>query len=119
MIWVFFFSSRRRHTRFKCDWSSDVCSSDLDAKRGRRPPSTLNVSAEIPLRPRVLPKYLHLGVASFSLATPACVEQPPSPHKKLDQHTCSPGKWNPSSRHRCPTGAADTLHFQCARASSS
>src|SRR5207237_5435753 len=26
---VFFFSSRRRHTRFKCDWSSDVCSSDL------------------------------------------------------------------------------------------
>src|SRR5207237_2789467 len=27
---VFFFSSRRRHTIFKCDWSSDVCSSDLD-----------------------------------------------------------------------------------------
>src|SRR5260370_22142241 len=26
---VFFFSSRRRHTIFKCDWSSDVCSSDL------------------------------------------------------------------------------------------
>src|SRR4030066_1642089 len=28
---LFFFSSRRRHTRFKCDWSSDVCSSDLQA----------------------------------------------------------------------------------------
>src|SRR2546430_17429733 len=27
--YVFFFSSRRRHTRFDCDWSSDVCSSDL------------------------------------------------------------------------------------------
>src|SRR3990167_8072534 len=26
-----FFSSRRRHTRFDCDWSSDVCSSDLIA----------------------------------------------------------------------------------------
>src|SRR5260370_29971683 len=26
---AFFISSRRRHTRFKCDWSSDVCSSDL------------------------------------------------------------------------------------------
>src|SRR5260370_37986982 len=26
---VFLFSSRRRHTIFKCDWSSDVCSSDL------------------------------------------------------------------------------------------
>src|SRR6266480_7192422 len=27
----FFFSSRRRHTRLTCDWSSDVCSSDLEA----------------------------------------------------------------------------------------
>src|SRR5436190_18014712 len=26
---LFFFSSRRRHTRSLCDWSSDVCSSDL------------------------------------------------------------------------------------------
>src|SRR2546430_6426285 len=26
----FFFSSRRRHTSFDCDWSSDVCSSDLN-----------------------------------------------------------------------------------------
>src|SRR5215211_5634543 len=26
---MFFFSSRRRHTRSLCDWSSDVCSSDL------------------------------------------------------------------------------------------
>src|SRR2546430_7282859 len=25
---LYFFSSRRRHTRFDCDWSSDVCSSD-------------------------------------------------------------------------------------------
>src|SRR2546430_8621425 len=29
-IYFFFFSSRRRHTRFDCDWSSDVCSSDLE-----------------------------------------------------------------------------------------
>src|SRR5688572_31486152 len=28
-VLLFFFSSRRRHTRFDCDWSSDVCSSDL------------------------------------------------------------------------------------------
>src|SRR3712207_9320792 len=28
-MWVFFFSSRRRHTRYWRDWSSDVCSSDL------------------------------------------------------------------------------------------
>src|SRR6266481_5136293 len=31
----FFFSSRRRHTRWNCDWSSDVCSSDLDVGRYR------------------------------------------------------------------------------------
>src|SRR5256886_4119175 len=30
-----FVSSRRRHTRFDCDWSSDVCSSDLHAGQGR------------------------------------------------------------------------------------
>src|SRR5690606_40620228 len=29
---AFFFSSRRRHTRFSRDWSSDVCSSDLFSK---------------------------------------------------------------------------------------
>src|SRR5215510_9152154 len=30
---VFFFSSRRRHTRWPRDWSSDVCSSDLVRRR--------------------------------------------------------------------------------------
>src|SRR2546430_6075024 len=41
MLIIFFFSSRRRHTRFDCDWSSDVCSSDLAtgarAGEGKRP----------------------------------------------------------------------------------
>src|SRR5256885_11511621 len=31
--YVFFFSSRRRHTRLQGDWSSDVCSSDLRNRR--------------------------------------------------------------------------------------
>src|SRR3712207_7716325 len=31
-IYVFFFSSRRRHTRYWRDWSSDVCSSDLKTR---------------------------------------------------------------------------------------
>src|SRR5687768_18334917 len=35
----FFFSSRRRHTRCSRDWSSDVCSSDLDAAGIRGPSS--------------------------------------------------------------------------------
>src|SRR5260221_10617146 len=33
-VFFFFFSSRRRHTRSLCDWSSDVCSSDLVAPVG-------------------------------------------------------------------------------------
>src|SRR2546430_9023138 len=41
----FFFSSRRRHTRFDCDWSSDVCSSDLPLVESARAP----VLAEVPL----------------------------------------------------------------------
>src|SRR5256885_6781802 len=43
-MFVFFFSSRRRHTRLQGDWSSDVCSSDLIHQQqaafgaGRSPP---------------------------------------------------------------------------------
>src|SRR6266487_6364516 len=33
----FFFSSRRRHTRWTGDWSSDVCSSDLDERAAGQP----------------------------------------------------------------------------------
>src|SRR5438477_9574974 len=33
ILFFFFFSSRRRHTRLTCDWSSDVCSSDLSNGR--------------------------------------------------------------------------------------
>src|SRR5688572_33162529 len=36
-FFFFFFSSRRRHTRFDCDWSSDVCSSDLTSASRRKP----------------------------------------------------------------------------------
>src|SRR5256886_7936012 len=36
---VFFFASRRRHTRFDCDWSSDVCSSDLSLDSREYSPS--------------------------------------------------------------------------------
>src|SRR5207249_7037160 len=49
-----FFSSRRRHTRSKRDWSSDVCSSDLGSAVGvvTAPPggSTIQFSAGDPLQ---------------------------------------------------------------------
>src|SRR5688500_20406477 len=35
IFFFFFFSSRRRHTRLQGDWSSDVCSSDLDVAIAR------------------------------------------------------------------------------------
>src|SRR5690348_18147383 len=38
---LFFFSSRRRHTRWTGDWSSDVCSSDLFPLNGLRRPRWL------------------------------------------------------------------------------
>src|SRR3712207_3289824 len=50
-ICFFFFSSRRRHTRYWRDWSSDVCSSDLcPARRCRYAPSPPSVPPSMPLR---------------------------------------------------------------------
>src|SRR6266567_6215330 len=40
LFFFFFFSSRRRHTRFDCDWSSEVCSSDLRGLSETTPPGT-------------------------------------------------------------------------------
>src|SRR5205085_9119895 len=45
VVFFFFFSSRRRHTRFDCDWSSDVCSSDLSSslfQKSRKPGTRRN-----------------------------------------------------------------------------
>src|SRR5205085_5637065 len=54
------FSSRRRHTRFDCDWSSDVCSSDLEACcRPGRP-------TEISPRSWVLVEGSSIGDAEFA-----------------------------------------------------
>src|SRR2546430_915985 len=49
---VFFFSSRRRHTRFDCDWSSDVCSSDLVLAQGEE--VVIASDARMPLLSRAL-----------------------------------------------------------------
>src|SRR5690606_41196426 len=67
---LFFFSSRRRHTRFSRDWSSDVCSSDLV----ERTPATTTVGwlpQEPDARPgETLRAYLarRTGVAAASRA---------------------------------------------------
>src|SRR5256885_11166825 len=43
LVCFFFFSSRRRHTRLQGDWSSDVCSSDLQNHSRRRFPTPATV----------------------------------------------------------------------------
>src|SRR5207249_7948051 len=45
---IFFFSSRRRHTRSKRDWSSDVCSSDLDIGQLRGVRRGARVDEDVP-----------------------------------------------------------------------
>src|SRR3989475_6351805 len=47
MLFFFFFSSRRRHTRFDCDWSSDVCSSDLVIVDEFGTPTAFQVNADL------------------------------------------------------------------------
>src|SRR6267143_1665065 len=54
MMGVFFFSSRRRHTRWNCDWSSDVCSSDL---RWAAPPRGGPGTAPASIPPVWLPPF--------------------------------------------------------------
>src|SRR3989338_10976209 len=52
---IIFFSSRRRHTRWNCDWSSDVCSSDLSQgqiMKNLSNPSVSSVTA-VPISPMV------------------------------------------------------------------
>src|SRR5476649_2867701 len=46
ILFFFFFSSRRRHTRSLCDWSSDVCSSDLDRANRERIVAEMRTPAE-------------------------------------------------------------------------
>src|SRR3989442_11816649 len=68
----FFFSSRRRHTRCGRDWSSDVCSSDLEPR-----PRRVDVPVAIPAtHPGVEPMWLH-QIQLIARAGHRDVEQPP------------------------------------------
>src|SRR5690606_16044027 len=55
LVIFFFFSSRRRHTRFSRDWSSDVCSSDLVLDRARE---VLSASGKVPSEEETLVRAL-------------------------------------------------------------
>src|SRR5689334_24158848 len=62
-VFFFFFSSRRRHTRWNCDWSSDVCSSDLA-------PAAPEILIQLPITlcaPVMVPAVKHDGIGGLEL----------------------------------------------------
>src|SRR5688572_31631703 len=63
----FFFSSRRRHTRFDCDWSSDVCSSELIEYENYRDKGIIGV--KIVEGDSLLSAIVTDGKAEFLIAT--------------------------------------------------
>src|SRR6201988_3869120 len=64
-----FFSSRRRHTRFKCDWSSDVCSSDLSSDSDVQAiVSYIDATGTIEGAPHIKPEHLAVFDCSFKPA---------------------------------------------------
>src|SRR5947207_4198138 len=75
VVFFFFFSSRRRHTRSLCDWSSDVCSSDL-LGRADSLPLKLSCLAIYLMKPRQTRKLIAASLliviaASAALSRPA------------------------------------------------
>src|SRR5690606_40161551 len=59
---LFFFSSRRRHTRFSRDWSSDVCSSDLKVSYVNANTGTANIIAPEQTQRSPCQKATHVDV---------------------------------------------------------
>src|SRR6476661_1498065 len=88
----FFFSSRRRHTRFKCDWSSDVCSSDLctslgDACGGLARTLTAPVSSALP-EVHGMPQ-----AGEVLLGTVGAWQNAPTSYRVQWQQELAPGAW--------------------------
>src|SRR5207237_4226282 len=72
---------RRRHTRFKCDWSSDVCSSDLASAFAQTPqqgaqqptPKSNPSVAQMPVEP-MLPYTPSLDASAMDKSIDPCVD---------------------------------------------
>src|SRR2546421_5449790 len=87
---LFFFSSRRRHTRSDRDWSSDVCSSDLNSRIAKPVRVGGAVADGRPAHPRAKKPVPQLG-------TPSVV--PSNPNSRLGR-TASPEIGRASCRER-------------------
>src|SRR5699024_12054932 len=84
----FFFSSRRRHTRSKRDWSSDVCSSDLPIR-----PATALIHLPLTARPQLIRRGrlrrdddgpIRIRPAFWEELLPGIVRTAPSPLLQAD-----------------------------------
>src|SRR5260370_9191195 len=92
-------SSRRRHTRFKCDWSSDVCSSDLfDVERETNKilgtaakPATVTISASCQREPTI---HGHIEADFTKTRAPASPEEVA---KSMSEFQSTPQKMKLSS----------------------
>src|SRR5882757_9479875 len=69
---LFFFSSRRRHTRYWRDWSSDVCSSDLAAHGTFRADNPMFSSILLDDGPLIVHDFERLGRAPYQLVLAGC-----------------------------------------------
>src|SRR5690606_39572295 len=68
---LFFFSSRRRHTRFSRDWSSDVCSSDLTIERAARDLRAGNIYVNRPITGAVVGRQPFGGIGLSGVGSKA------------------------------------------------
>src|SRR5256886_16925384 len=90
----FFFSSRRRHTRFDCDWSSDVCSSDL------RELSLIVLAADLLCAPALLQACAEIAILGR--------ERLEAAHVRIRNAEC--GARNGLGRHMCGRPFFDVTH---------
>src|SRR5256886_4087633 len=86
---MFFFSSRRRHTRFDCDWSSDVCSSDLHVDVGSivgTKARGLYIDSFIP-PDRLEAAYVHENIARVRGAAACAIQAGAKIVRRSEEHT--------------------------------
>src|SRR5690606_1148905 len=87
VLHFFFISSRRRHTRFSRDWSSDVCSSDLATELGRdlSDEEMGVVSSVAGGNPLAVLESVRLGAATQHLGVAACPKRKSAGQEYLER----------------------------------
>src|SRR5205085_3161517 len=86
-FFFFFFSSRRRHTRFDCDWSSDVCSSDLTTPWFAKPNPMQTAKMTAPANHGVVESRITtpIGINTVAMTASHVWERPPP---KIGRASC-------------------------------